>query len=76
MTLSMVKRRTAAMKRSLRHATLRSWSLRASHCVAWPTRSTRMRSREHLKALFDGHNGPERGLLLAPLALLLLYDQD
>ena len=24
----------------------------------------------------DGHNGPERGLLLAPLALLLLYDQD
>ena len=30
---------------------------------------------EHLKALFDGHNGPESGLLLAPLALLLLYDQ-
>ena len=24
----------------------------------------------------DDHNGPERGLLLAPLALLLLYDQD
>ena len=25
--------------------------------------------------LFDGHNGPERGLLLPPLALLLLHDQ-
>ena len=25
---------------------------------------------------FGGYNGPERGLLLAPLALLLLYDQD
>ena len=29
-----------------------------------------------MKSLFDGHNGPERGLLLAPLAVLLLYDQD
>ena len=28
------KRRTAAMKRSLRHATLRSLGLSASHCVA------------------------------------------
>ena len=34
MTLSMVKRRTAAMKRSMRHVTLRSLSLRTSHCVA------------------------------------------
>jgi hypothetical protein len=29
--------------------------------------------RKHAKALFDGHNGPERGLLMASLALLLLY---
>ena len=33
-------------------------------------------SRERMKSLFEGCNGPERGLLLAPLALLLLYDQD
>ena len=34
------------------------------------------RSREHVKALFDGHNGPEGWLQLAPLAMLLLYDGD
>ena len=29
-----------------------------------------------MKALFEAYNGPERRLLLAPLALLLLYNQD
>ena len=35
-----------------------------------------MRLRERMKALFEAYNGPERGLLLAPLDLLLLYDKD
>ena len=34
------------------------------------------RSRERMKSLFEAYNGPWRGLLLVPLALLLLYDQD
>ena len=34
------------------------------------------RSRERMKSLFEAYNGPQRGLLLAPLALLLLYDQE
>jgi hypothetical protein len=29
-----------------------------------------------MEALFEAYNGPERWLLLVPLALLLLYDQD
>ncbi len=29
-----------------------------------------------MEALFEAYNGLERGLLLALLALLLLYDQD
>ena len=32
--------------------------------------------RERMETLVEAYNGPERGLLLAPLALLLLYDQD
>jgi len=32
--------------------------------------------RELVKALFDGNNGPQRGILLAPRAVLLLYDQE
>ena len=38
-----------------------------------------MRSRESMryeKALFEAYNGPQRGILLVLLALLLLYDQD
>ena len=31
---------------------------------------------ERMKSLFEAYNGHERGLLLVPLALLLLYDQD
>ena len=34
------------------------------------------RSQERMKSLFEAYNGLECGLLLAPLALLLLYDQD
>jgi hypothetical protein len=32
-------------------------------------------ARAHMKLLYEAYNRPERGLLLAPLALLLLYDQ-
>ena len=32
-------------------------------------------ARAH-EALFEAYNGPQRGLLLAPVAQLLLYDQD
>ena len=33
-------------------------------------------ARERMKySLFEAYNGPQRGLLLAPLALLLIYDQ-
>ena len=32
-------------------------------------------ARAHEVTVFDGQNGPERRLLLAPLALLLLYDE-
>ena len=35
-----------------------------------------MWSRERMKSLFEGYNGPERRLLLAPLVLLLFYDQN
>ena len=33
-------------------------------------------SRERMKLLFEAYNGPEHWLLLVPLALLLLYDQE